>query len=137
MKHPLAIYSADLKYKHVFKHNEVKVEPLTMPSLEEKWRYFVITKKDGGKYYYCTSQIIYVLMSIMKEKGFLKGCQSGNQSQFFSAYTQGNGVSSQEFYLPKCIVLVSELPYFKLQVNLLKIHKELKKQDPAISYCVE
>lgn len=29
------------------------------------------------------------------------------------------------------------MPYFKLQVNLLKIHKELKKQDPAISYCVE
>ncbi len=29
------------------------------------------------------------------------------------------------------------MPYFKLQVNLLKIHKELKKPSPAISYCIE
>lgn len=34
--------------------------------LEEKWRYFVITKQDGGKYY-CTSQIIYVNLFINYE----------------------------------------------------------------------
>lgn len=60
MKYPLTIYSADLKFRHVFKLNEVKVEPLSSSvNLEEKWRYFVMTKKDGGKHY-CTSQIIYV-----------------------------------------------------------------------------
>ncbi len=33
MKHPLTIYSADLKYKHVFKLDEVKIEPVTNPTL--------------------------------------------------------------------------------------------------------
>jgi len=34
MKHPLTIFSGDLKMKHVFKHNEVKVEGVTNPILE-------------------------------------------------------------------------------------------------------
>ena len=33
----------------------------------------------------------------------------------------------REFILPKCLVLLSELPYYKIQVNLLKIFKELKR----------
>ena len=42
----------------------------------------------------------------------------------------------REFMLPKCLVLLSELPYYKLQVNLLKVFKELRKEEPIISHAV-
>jgi hypothetical protein len=28
-----------------------------------------------------------------------------------------------EFYLPKCLVLMSDKPYFKLESNLIQIHR--------------
>ena len=53
-----------------------------------------MTKKDGGKYY-CTSQIIYVLMIETQEKGLLKMSQNNTQSQFFSSYANNISQSSQ------------------------------------------
>ena len=80
----------------------------------------MITKGDG-KRYYCTSQIYY-------ERGALKFPENNFNSSPREVY--------RYFWLPKCIVLMSELPYYKIQVNLLKIHKELRRQEPIITHSV-
>jgi hypothetical protein len=57
---PIAIYSLDLAEKHLFMDGKVQVIPVQNASLEEKWRYFVMTRSDGRRVY-CTSYIYYVL----------------------------------------------------------------------------
>lgn len=42
----------------------------------------------------------------------------------------------KEFYVPKCLVLMSDMPYYKIQVNLLKVYRELKKPEPIISHSI-
>lgn len=61
-------------------------------------------------YLLCTSVCI-------QEKGPLKY----QQSSLFGL--KNSELILTEFYLPKCLVLLSERPYFKLQVNLLQIHR--------------
>lgn len=58
MRFPRTIYSVDLKARHTFNENQVEVEKVANPSLEERWKYFVITKGDGVRYY-CTAQVYY------------------------------------------------------------------------------
>jgi len=58
MRTPRVIYTTDLRYKHTFTPEKVTIESVNQPSLEERWKYFVITKGDG-KRFYCTSQIYY------------------------------------------------------------------------------
>jgi hypothetical protein len=58
MTTPRAIYATDLKSRHIFTPEGVHVERINQPNLEERWKYFVITKGDG-KRFYCTAQTYY------------------------------------------------------------------------------
>ena len=111
MRFPRVIFSSDLRAKHTFSQGEVEVSKVSNPSLEERWKYFVITRADGRRLY-CTGQVYY-------EKAPLK-CKE-------SALFYASKDTFKEFYLPKCLVLMSELPYYKMQVNLLKVYRELKR----------
>lgn len=58
MRPPRIIYSSDLRLRHTFTPESIQVEHVNQPNLEERWKYFVITKGDG-KRFYCTAQIYY------------------------------------------------------------------------------
>jgi hypothetical protein len=107
MRFPRTIYSVDLKVRHTFTNGQVEIEKTANVALEERWKYFVITKSDGVRYY-CTAQVYY-------ERGPLKCKESG--------LFQTTREVFREFFLPKCLVLLSELPYYKIQVNLLKVFR--------------
>jgi hypothetical protein len=57
---PLTIYSVDLAEKHEFADGKVHVTGVHNVCLEEKWKYFVMTKEDGRRTY-CTSYVFYVV----------------------------------------------------------------------------
>jgi hypothetical protein len=58
MRLPRFIYSTDLTHRHVFTEGNVHIESISHPQLEDKWKYFVITRSDGRRYY-CTAQVYY------------------------------------------------------------------------------
>jgi hypothetical protein len=47
---------------------KVQVSAIKHVTLDEKWKYFVMTKSDGRRVY-CTSYIYYVLQSAFRKKG--------------------------------------------------------------------
>lgn len=64
MRPPRTIYSSDMRTKHTFTSEGAQVERINESHLEERWKYFVITKGDA-KRFYCTAQVYY-------ERGHIK-----------------------------------------------------------------
>ena len=58
MRLPRVVYGSDLRSRHTFTTKGVSVDRINSANLEERWKYFVITKGDG-KRYYCTAQVYY------------------------------------------------------------------------------
>jgi hypothetical protein len=66
-KPPLTIYSLDLVEKHEFADSKVQITHHHNTILEEKWKYFVMTKSDGRRIY-CTSYVFYVHTLQLRKK---------------------------------------------------------------------
>ena len=76
---------------------------------------------------YCASLLCTKI--IIKERGVVS-----NSMRLNSHTITDTEKESHEFYLPRCIVIMSPEPYFKIHVNLLKIHRELRKSSPNIAH---